>query len=212
MTAATTVCVVDDDDSVRKALIRVLRADGLEVLAYADAQAYIDAYDPDRPGCLVLDLAMPGLGGLDLQSILRDRGGAPPIVFLSGRAQLADGITAMKEGAVEFLTKPVEDETLIAAVRAAIAKDGVDRQARRELDDIRARIATLTPRELQVMRCVLGGMLNKQTAADLGTVEKTIKVHRARVMEKMQVASVAELVRLAAKAGIAATTPAPRRR
>ena len=212
MSREPTVFVVDDDDGVRKALVRVLRAEGLDVAAYASAQEYIEAYDPDRPGCLVLDLAMPGLGGLDLQTILRDKGGAPPIVFLSGQAALADGITAMKEGAVEFLTKPVEDATLILAVRSAMNKDQIDRGERRELADIRRRVATLTPRELQVMRCVLGGMLNKQTAAELGTVEKTIKVHRARVMEKMQVASLAELVRLAAKAGIAATPPTPRRR
>lgn len=211
MSAVPTVCVVDDDPSVRKALMRVLRSAGVEVMAYASAQEYIDAYDPDRPGCLILDLAMPGLGGLDLQVILRNKGAAPPIVFLSGRAVLADGIQAMKEGAVEFLTKPVEDQALIDAVRAAIEKDRVDRAARDEATEILRRLATLTPREMQVLRCVLGGMLNKQTAAELGTVEKTIKVHRARVMEKMQASSLAELVRVASRAGIVAT-PAARRR
>jgi len=209
MSAIPTVCVVDDNQAVRKALIRLLRSEGLGVAAYASAQDFIDAYDPDRPGCLVLDLAMPGLGGLDLQSILVQRGGAPPIVFLSGHAALSDGITAMKEGAMEFLTKPVEVQTLIAAVRSAIAKDRVDRETRREAAEMRRRVSTLTPRELEVLRCVLGGMLNKQTAAELGTVEKTVKVHRARVMAKMQAVSLAELIRLSEKAGIVATPRKP---
>jgi FixJ family two-component response regulator len=209
---AATVFVVDDDPSVRKALIRVLRSAGLEVVAFSSAQEYIDAYDPNVPGCLILDLAMPGIGGLDLQAILRSKGTAPPIVFLSGRAALSEGIQAMKEGAVEFLIKPVEDQALLVAVHAAIMKDQVDRAARVEIAEIRRRLATLTPRELQVLRCVLGGMLNKQTAAELGTVEKTIKVHRARVMEKMQVSSLADLVRLSGRAGIVATPASQRRR
>jgi FixJ family two-component response regulator len=213
MSIAATVFVVDDDASMRRALTRVLRSAGIDVVAYASAQEYIDAFDPDRPGCLILDLAMPGLGGLDLQTILRGKGNAPPIVFLSGRAALADGIQAMKGGAVEFLTKPVEDQALIDAVRNAIAKDRADRTVRDDAAEIQRRLATLTPRELQVLRCVLAGMLNKQTAAELGTVEKTIKVHRARVMDKMQASSLAELVRLAARADIAAATPpAPRPR
>jgi FixJ family two-component response regulator len=209
---AATVFVVDDDPSVRKALIRVLRSAGLEVVAFSSAQEYIDAYDPNVPGCLILDLAMPGIDGLDLQAILRSKGTAPPIVFLSGRAALSEGIQAMKEGAVEFLIKPVEDQALLVAVHAAIMKDQVDRAARVEIAEIRRRLATLTPRELQVLRCVLGGMLNKQTAAELGTVEKTIKVHRARVMEKMQVSSLADLVRLSGRAGIVATPASQRRR
>lgn len=203
------VSIVDDDASVRKALMRVLRSAGLEVVAYASAQEFIDAFDPDQPGCLILDLAMPGIGGLDLQAILRSKGVAPPIIFLSGRAVLADGIQAMKGGALEFLTKPVDDEALFAAVNAAIMKDRVERAARLETAAVRRRVSTLTARELQVLRCVLGGMLNKQTAAELGTVEKTIKVHRARVMEKMQVSSLAELVRVSGRAGVIAT-PAPR--
>jgi FixJ family two-component response regulator len=153
---------------------------------------------------------MPGIGGLDLQAILRSKGTAPPIIFLSGRAVLADGIQAMKEGALEFLTKPVEDQQLFAAVNAAIMKDRVERAARAETAAVRRRVSTLTARELQVLRCVLGGMLNKQTAAELGTVEKTIKVHRAHVMEKMQVSSLAELVRVSSRAGVIAT-PAPSR-
>lgn len=203
------VSIVDDDASVGKALMRVLRSAGLEVVAYASAQEFIDAFDPDQPGCLILDLAMPGIGGLDLQAILRSKGVAPPIIFLSGRAVLADGIQAMKGGALEFLTKPVDDEALFAAVNAAIMKDRVERAARLETAAVRRRVSTLTARELQVLRCVLGGMLNKQTAAELGTVEKTIKVHRARVMEKMQVSSLAELVRVSGRAGVIAT-PAPR--
>ena len=211
MSAAATVFVIDDDPSVRTALVRVLRSAGLQAVAYGSAQEYIEAYDPARRGCLVLDVAMPDIGGLDLQSMLRRQGAAPPIVFLSGHAELSDGIQAMKGGAVEFLTKPVEDAALLVAVQAAIEKDKADEAAREEMEQTRRRLATLTPRELEVLRHVLSGMLNKQIAAKLGTVEKTIKVHRSRVMEKMQVSSLAELVRMATRAGIVAAPALPAR-
>jgi FixJ family two-component response regulator len=202
---APTIFVVDDDPSVRKGITRLLRAAGLDVSSYASAQEYLERYDPSAPGCLVLDLAMPGFSGLDLQEALAARGGAPPIIFLTGHADVPDSVQAMKRGAVEFLTKPVDEHMLIEAVRNAVAKDRVDRSKRAELAEIRKRLATLTPREVQVLRCVVAGKLNKHTATELGTVEKTVKVHRARIMKKMQIDSLAELVQLAARAGILPT-------
>lgn len=198
----STVFIVDDELPVRKAIARLLQAAGLTAATFASAEEFLTAYDPQAPGCLLLDMTMPGLSGLDLQKALVARGEPLPIIFLTGHADIPDTVQAMKGGAVEFLTKPVEDATLLDAVRTAFARDAVERVARDELAGIRQRLATLTPRELQVLGCVVAGKLNKQTAAELGTVEKTIKVHRARVVEKMQVRSLAELVLLAARAGI----------
>jgi FixJ family two-component response regulator len=197
-----TVFVIDDEASMRRAITRLLASAGFATQGYASAGDFLADYEPSRPGCLMLDLAMPGLSGLELQQILRARGMSPPIIFLTGHAEIADSVKAMKGGAVEFLTKPVEDEELIAAVRDALAKDALARGSQAQIDAIRERLASLTPREHQVLRCVIAGKLNKQTAAELGTVEKTIKVHRARVIEKMQVGSAAELALLVAKAGI----------
>jgi len=201
-----TVFVVDDDDSVRKAIERVLRSAGLAVLTFASAQDYLERYDPDAYGCLVLDLSMPGMTGLELQEALTKTGAAPPIIFLTGNAGVPDSVHAMKHGAIEFLTKPVDEGTLIDAVRIAFERDRMDRVLRAELAEFRQRLATLTPRESEVLSYVVSGKLNKQIADELGTVEKTIKVHRARVMDKMRVRSLAELVRLAVRLGI--TPPA----
>jgi FixJ family two-component response regulator len=156
----------------------------------------------------VLDLAMPGLSGLELQDALLAKGSAPPIIFLTGHAEVPDSVRAMKHGAVDFLVKPVDENALIAAVRNAIEWDRVDRLRRAELADIMRRLARLTPRESQVLGYVLAGKLNKQTALELGTVEKTVKVHRARIMKKMCVTSLAELIQLASRAGIK-STPQP---
>ena len=202
---ASTVFVIDDELSVRKAIARLLQAVGLAVSTFASAQEFLESYDPDAPGCLVLDLSMPGLSGLGLQKALLARGESPPIIFLTGHADVPDAVQAMKGGAVEFLTKPVDDEALISTVRSAFARDSLERSARAELAAIHQRLATLTPREFEVLGHVVAGKLNKQTAAELGTVEKTIKVHRARVIEKMQVHSLAELVLLTARAGISLT-------
>jgi FixJ family two-component response regulator len=202
---APTIFVVDDDPSVRTAIARVLRAAGLAVTTCASAQEYLEHYDPNVPGCLVLDLAMPGLGGLELQQALAARGDALPIIFLSGHADVPASVQAMKRGAVEFLTKPVDQRALIDAVRGAVEKDRIDRSARAELAEIRKRLATLTRREAEVLGYVVAGKLNRQTGAELGTVEKTIKVHRARIMQKMQVQSLAELVQMAMRAGITST-------
>jgi FixJ family two-component response regulator len=196
------VFVVDDEVSVRIAVARVLRSAGLTVTTCVSAQEYLVRCDPDVPGCVVLDLAMPGFSGLELQNVLAARGDVPPIIFLTGHADVQESVQAMKHGAVEFLTKPVDDDILIDAVRSALEKDRCDRARRSELAEVRKRFAKLTPRESEVLGYVISGRLNKQIAAELGTVEKTIKVHRAHVMEKLQVASVAELVHVSVRAGI----------
>jgi len=204
---ATTVFVVDDELSVRQALVRLLRLARLNVAAFSSAEAFLECYDPGTPGCLVLDLAMPGLNGLELQEALTGRGSSLPIIFLTGHGDLPSGVMAMKRGAVDFLTKPADANDLIETVRGAIEKDRVTRQTRAELTEIQRRFATLTPREHEVLCQVVCGKLNKQIAADLGTTEKTIKVHRARVMEKAKVGSLAELVMLAQRARILPCQP-----
>jgi len=197
-----TVFVVDDDPAVLKSLARLLRSVRLPVATFSSPREFLERHNPRLPGCLVLDVAMPGLNGLELQQALIGMGHELPIIFLTGHGDIPMSVQAMKRGAVDFLTKPVNDDDLIQAIHAAIEKDRVQRQARAEVNEVQQRLATLTPREREVMNHVIAGQLNKQTAAELGTVEKTIKVHRARVMEKMKVDSVAELVHLAERAGI----------
>jgi len=197
MTALSpTVFVVDDYAPVRKSIARLLHAAGFAVAAFASAEEFLAQYDPQIVGCLVLDLAMPTLNGLELQHILVKTGSLLPIIFLTGTADIPKSVQAMKHGASDFLTKPVNDEDLLAAVRVAIQKDRDRRREQTELSEIRTRLATLTPREREVIEYVVAGKLNKQIAGDLGTVEQTIKVHRARAMQKMRVQSVAELVRV----------------
>src|SRR6266568_7334555 len=191
-----TVFVVDDYAPIRRALLRLLRAAGFAVLAFASPQEFLAEYDPRTPGCLVLDLDMPSVNGLELQRILATKGSVLPIIFLSGHGDVPKSVQAMKHGASDFLTKPVNDEDLLAVIRVAIEKDRALRREEAELSEIRLRLATLTPREREVLEHVVTGKLNKQIAADLGTVQQTVKVHRARVMQKMRVQSVAELVRL----------------
>jgi FixJ family two-component response regulator len=195
---------VDDDLSVLKGLSRLLRSARLNPVTFASPEEFLDRHDPHAPGCLVLDVAMPGLDGLQLQQALIAKGSEIPIIFLTGQGDIPTSVQAMKGGAVDFLTKPVHDDCLLAAIRAAIEKDRQQRQAGAEVAEIRQRLATLTPREREVLEHVISGQLNKQTAAELGTVEKTIKVHRARMLAKMKVQSVAELVWLAEKAGLRA--------
>jgi FixJ family two-component response regulator len=196
-----TVFVVDDDAAVLKGLSRLLRSAGLAVVTFSSPREFLDSHDPNAPGCLVLDVAMPGLNGLELQQSLLARGQEPAIIFLTGHGDIPMSVKAIKHGAVDFLTKPVNDDDLLTAVRDAIEKDRLQRQVQAEVAEIHQRLATLTPREREVLQHVISGQLNKQIAADLGTVEKTVKVHRARVMQKMKVQSVAELVRLAERAG-----------
>ena len=202
MTLTPTVFVVDDDPAVLKSLTRLLRSAGLATATFSSAQAFLDHYDPDQPGCLVLDVAMPGLNGLELQQSLVAADREMQIIFLTGRGDIHMSVDAMKRGALDFLTKPVNDEDLLRAVHAATEKDRRARQARAELSDLQQRFAQLTPREREVLAHVVSGQSNKLIAGDLGTVEKTVKVHRARVMEKMRVQSLAELVRLAERLGI----------
>ncbi len=196
------VFIVDDDASVRKAVGRLVRSAGMDVSLHASAQDFLGAYDPDAPGCLVLDVAMPGSGGLALQEELVATGAAPPIIFLTGHSDVPAIVQAMKYGASDFLSKPVEERTLLDAIRIALEKDRVDRIDRSELAELRARLKTLTPRETEVLRGVVAGKANKVIAAELGTVEKTIKVHRARAIRKMKVRSLAALVQAAWRVGI----------
>ena len=198
---SSTVFVVDDDPAVLKGLSRVLRSARLNVATFSSPREFLERHNPRASGCLVLDVAMPGLNGLELQAALTAKGSVIPIIFLTGRGDIPMSVQAMKGGASDFLTKPVDDEELLKAVHAALEKDRIERQRRAELDQIQERLATLTPREREVLTHVVSGQLNKQIATDLGTVEKTIKVHRARVMEKMKVNSVAELVRLTERLG-----------
>jgi len=197
-----TVFVVDDYAPGRRSILRLLRAAGLSVAAFASAKEFLAHYDPKAPGCLVLDLAMPALSGLELQSILAEKGSLLPIIFLTAHGDISKSVQAMKRGASDFFTKPVNDEDLLAAVRVAIEKDRGLRREQDELIVVRARLAMLTPREREVLEYVIAGRLNKEIAGDLGTVEQTVKVHRARVMQKMRVRSVAELVRLTQRCGI----------
>lgn len=189
------VYLVDDDPGVRTALSRLLAADGVTVQAFARAGDFLCAHDPAQPGCVVLDMRLPDLDGLAVQQALLDAGCERPVVFMTGCAGVSESVRAMKAGAADFLTKPCDEDALLGAVHAAIERDGRRRRVRDELDTIRGRLQSLTPREHEVLRHVVDGRLNKQIAADLGIAEKTIKVHRARAMEKMGAASLADLVR-----------------
>ena len=211
MNSEPTVFLVDDEASVLKALSRLLRSAGLNVETFGSPQEFLRHHDPHAHGCLVLDVAMPGLNGLDLQRALAAKGTELPIIFLTGRGDIPMSVQAMKQGAVDFLTKPTNDEDLLAAIRAGIDKDRANRQAGAQRSKIQQQLATLTPREREVLHHIIAGKLNKQVAAELGIVEKTIKVHRARVMKKMNVRSLAELVRVAEHAGIKPATHAVRK-
>lgn len=201
-----TVFLVDDDLSILRALTRLLRVGGHQVSAFRSPRDFLAQHDAAVPGCVVLDLAMPGLNGLELQAALAAAGSQRPIVFISGHGDVPSSVRAMKAGAVDFLTKPVSQENLLAAIQRAIECDRVMRQARAELQAIDERLNRLTPREREVFQHVVAGQLNKQIAVDLGTVEKTVKVHRSRVMEKMGVRSLADLVRIAERIGLATIT------
>ena len=201
-TAEPTVFLVDDDASVLKAISRLLRGGGFNVITYDSPRKFLEHCNGTMPGCAVLDVAMPGLDGLKLQEELAAKGAALPIIFLSGQGDIPMSVQAMRRGAIDFLTKPVRKDDLEAAVRTAIERDQSQRLVRAELNDIQVRLAALTPREHEVLEHVIAGHLNKEAAAELGVAEKTVKVHRARVMGKMRVQSVAELVHLAERAGI----------
>jgi len=198
-----TVFLVDDDASVRRALTRLIKSAGHQVQTFSSAREFLDTVPQTAgPACLVLDIRMPGLSGIDLQRQLQATSHTLPIIFITGHGDIPMSVKAIKAGAVDFLPKPVKDTDLLRAIEQAVARSVDDRAERDELEDIQRRVEKLTPREREVMALVVRGLLNKQIAFDLGTVEKTIKVHRARVMKKMQVGSLAELVRVAEKVGI----------
>jgi FixJ family two-component response regulator len=204
--ATATVFLIDDDPSILRALTRLLRANGHQVGAFRSPRDFLAQHDAMVPGCVVLDLAMPGLNGLELQTALAAAGCQRPIVFISGHGDVPSSVRAMKAGAVDFLTKPVSEENLLAAIQRAMEHDRLMRQTRAELQAIGERLNRLTPREREVFVHVVAGQLNKHIAADLGTAEKTVKVHRSRVMEKMGVRSLADLVRMAERIGLSAIT------
>ena len=194
-TEGATVFVVDDDASVRKALARSIQAAGLNVKTFASAREFLDQGPPEGPGCLVLDLRMPGLSGLDLQTELNSRNVQTPIIFITGHGDIPVTVKAMKGGAVDFLPKPFNVKDLLRVIQEALKKDERLQASRAEDTEVQRRIQTLTPREREVLGLVVKGLLNKQIAAELGAAERTVKVHRGRVMQKMQVQSVADLVR-----------------
>ena len=196
------VYVVDDDASFLTAVTRLLRAGGYEVKTFSSAAGFLQCLPPaDSPGCVIVDLQMPGLGGLEMQDALTKADNPLPLVFLTGHGNIPASVHAMRQGAEDFLTKPVKKQDLFDAVQRALARDAREREQRARRRELRARFDTLTPRESEVLGHVLGGQLNKQIAGDLGTSERTIKAHRANIMGKLQVQSVAELAHLAHEAG-----------
>jgi FixJ family two-component response regulator len=195
------VYVLDDDDRVREALSNLLRSMGHRVEVFASAAEYLRFERPDSPACLILDLDLPGMNGLELQRKIAGED-APPIVFLTGHGDIPSSVRAMKAGAVEFLLKPFDTQELLRAIDTAVAQDRDTRLKRAEISELRRRYALLTPRERQVLPFVVSGMLNKQTAAELGISEITTQVHRAQIMRKMAASSLADLVKMAGKLGI----------
>jgi two-component system response regulator FixJ len=191
-----TVFVVDDDEAVRTSLKMLLKSVGRTVVDYASASAYLAAYQFERPGCLVLDIRMPGMSGLELQDQLNARGAIVPVIFISGHADVPMAVEAVQHGAFDFLQKPFRDQDLIDRVQAAIARDAVNRKQLRELQGLRQRLESLTSREREVLDLVTRGKANKVMAADLGVSQRTVEIHRARVMEKMEASSLAQLVRM----------------
>jgi FixJ family two-component response regulator len=196
------VRVVDDDESVRRSVCELLRSVGFSVAFYGSAQDFLATDEPEAPGCLVLDVHLPGLTGLDLQQELVGTGRALPIVFLTGLGDIPMSVRAIKSGAVEFLTKPFDARSLLEAVRHAVEKDRVQRIERKRLSQLKERYDSLTPREREVMQRVIAGRMNKQIAAEFGTSEPTVKEQRAQVMQKMQAESLVALALMARQLGL----------
>jgi len=196
------VFIVDDDLSVRRSTERLIRSAGFKVLTFTSAREFLASPRPEGPACLVLDVRMPGLSGMELQRELTQSGTHIPIIFITGHGDIPMSVRAMKAGAVEFLTKPFRSRSLLEAVRAAIERDRSAHKARSATGELRQRYEQLTPRESEVMALVVAGQLNKQVASELSTTERTIKFHRANIMQKMGVASLADLVRMVEKLGV----------
>ena len=209
MEIAPVVFIVDDDRSVAESMARLLRIEGFTVRTFTSASEFLVHHEPGVPGCLISDLIMPEMSGLDLQRALLTQGCTRPIIFVTGRGDVSTTVTGMRAGAVTFLAKPARRVELVATVREALEKDAAARQTNQERERVSQLLETLTPREHQVLRLVVTGMLNKQIAAQLGAAEKTIKVHRGRLMDKMQVRSAAALAQLLASHRLDAYTSAP---
>ncbi len=205
--ADSVVFIIDDDPLYRASAERLIRSVGFNVQGFDSARNFLSSRRPDVPSCLVLDVRLPGLSGLDLQRELAEAGVHIPIIFVTGHGDIPMSVQAMKAGAVEFLTKPFRDQVLLDAIRQAIGRDQLARRQHARNLDFRRRYESLGPREREVFKCVVSGMLNKQIADELGATERTIKFHRGHIMQKMQVKSVAELVRIAEALGIAAKEP-----
>jgi two-component system response regulator FixJ len=191
-----TVFIVDDDDAVRSSLRLLLKSVGLAAVAYPSARDFLAAWNPDQPSCLVLDVRMPGMSGLELQEELNHRGAIVPVIFITGHGDIPMAVEAMQHGAFDFLQKPFRDQDLIDRIQKAIVRDAANRTQLLEKDRIRARWESLTPREREVLALVTSGKANKVMAGDLGVSQRTVEIHRARVMEKMEAASLAHLVRM----------------
>jgi FixJ family two-component response regulator len=208
MNQAPVVFVVDDDASVRKALANLLCSVGLKVQTFGTAQEFLSSERPDAPGCLVLDVRLPGLSGLDLQRQLAEAGIQLPIIFITGHGDIQMSVDAMKAGAVEFLTKPFREQVLLDAIQQAVERDRAAYAQRAALAKLRGRYQALTPREQEIMVLVVRGLMNKQIAGELGTTEATVKVHRAKVMHKLRADSLADLIRMAEKLALPAVKSA----
>lgn len=195
------VHIVDDDPDVLKALARLLASDGFEVAVSGSTREFLDCYDPATTGCIILDLSMPGMDGLELQAMLAQRGASHPVIFLTGCGDIASSVRAMKAGAIDFLTKPVDVDALLEAVRRGVRMDGDTRHRNHDREEARRLLDTLTPRERELVPRLMTGRLNKQIAADLGIAEKTIKVHRSRILHKLGIRSLVDLVRFMERAG-----------
>lgn len=203
---AATVFVIDDDANVRASIQGLLKSAGLRSECFETAEQFLKEEPSTGPSCLIVDVSLPGISGLEFQERMQKAGRQIPIVFITGHGDIPMSVKAMKAGALEFLTKPFDDDDLLRAVGQALERDSATRKAQAQLDALRGRYQQLTPREKEVMTLVVSGLLNKQVAAELGTSEITIKVHRARIMTKMQAGSLAELVRMAEGLGVHRTT------
>jgi two-component system, LuxR family, response regulator FixJ len=190
------VYIVDDDEAVRSSIRFLIRSVGLPAQVYASAQEFLDAYDPRHPGCLLLDVRMPGMNGLELQEELNRRGATIPVVFITGHGDVPMAVAAMQQGAFDFLQKPFRDQDLLDRVQRAMARDAESRARLAARADILERLGTLTPRETEVLKLVTRGKANKVVGAELGVSQRTVEIHRAHVMEKMRASSLAELVRM----------------